>query len=242
MSRSIPALLLCAALGVAGCDMKYEPPKPPPPVAPAKPVEAPKEPAKPVEAPKPPEPPKEPAKAEALPPDLLTIKAELTQAKGQIDLTVAKLEILAASSASFDKPAEDVLAAAKALETASEGLKQRANDMRERGAAYFEAWEKQLAAMSTPEVIARASKRKDELSKQYADVLTAMQEGRSAYDVFWTDLQVTVKAINDGLTADKVKLMAEPVAKMKAQAATLKDRITSLSEKVDRVGVLYTSP
>jgi hypothetical protein len=241
MSRWTSALflsggLLCAALGGAGCDQKAEAPKPevkapPPPSAPAPAV---------------PEPPKAPpaptAKPEALPPDLLTIKAELTQAKGQIDLTVAKLEILAASPANFDKPAEEVVAASKALDAASEGLKKRAKDMRERGAAYFEAWEKQLASMSTPAIVALAASRKEELSKQYADVLTAMQEGRSAYDGFWTDLQTTVKAIDEGLTADKVKLMADPVAKMKAKAATVKERITTLTEKVDRIGVLYTSP
>jgi hypothetical protein len=242
MGRLMSALFLSGALLCAGCDQKYEAPKPeikapPPPPAPVTP-----EPTKPTEAPKPPEPPKQTAKPEALPPDLLTIKAELTQAKGQIDLTVAKLEILAASAANFDKPGEEVVAASKALDAASEGLKKRAKDMRERGAAYFEAWEKQLASMSTPEVVARATSRKEELSKQYADVLTAMQEGRSAYDAFWTDLQATVKAVDDGLTADKVKLMAEPVAKMKAQAATVKERITTLTEKVDRIGVLYTSP
>lgn len=214
--------VICAALGAAGCDQKAEAPKPAPPPMPA--------------------PPKKAATPEALPPDLLTIKAEMTQTKGQIDVTVAKLEILAASAASYDKPAEEVVAASKALESAAEGLRKRAQDMRERGATYFEAWEKQLAAMSTPEVIARASKRKDELSKQYAEILTAMQEARSAYDVFWTGLQSTVKAIDEGLTADKVKLMAEPVAKMKAQAATLKERITSLSARLDQIGVLYTAP
>jgi hypothetical protein len=236
MGRLMSALILsgavlCAALGVAGCDGKDEAPKPPPP--PVAPAPAPV---------KPPEPPKVTGKTEALPPDLLTIKAELTQSKGQLDITVAKLEILAASASNFAKPAEEVVAASKALDAASEGLKKRGNDMRERGAAYFEAWEKQLAAMSTPEVIARASKRKDELSKQYADVLTAMQEARSAYDVFWSDLQATVKAIDDGLTADKIKLMAEPVAKMKAEAATVKERLFTLSLVIDRVGVLYTSP
>jgi hypothetical protein len=241
MGRLMSALFLSGALLCAGCDQKYEAPKPeikaPPPAAPVTP-----EPTKATEAPKPPEPPKATAKPEALPPDLLTIKAELTQAKGQIDLTVAKLEILAASAANFDKPAEELVAASKALDAASEGLKTRAKDMRERGAAYFEAWEKQLASMSTPEVVARATARKEELSKQYADVLTAMQEGRSAFDGFWANLQATVKAIDEGLTADKVKLMADPVAKMKAQAATVKERISTLTEKVDRIGVLYTSP
>jgi hypothetical protein len=69
-----------------------------------------------------------------------------------------------------------------------------------------------------------------------------MQEARSSYDVFWSDLQATVKAIDDGLTADKIKLMAEPVAKMKAEAATVKERLFTLSLVIDRVGVLYTSP
>jgi hypothetical protein len=184
------------------------------------------------------------AKAEetALPTDLVELKAQITRATAQVDLTTAKLEALSTSKGDLDKPSEDALGAIEVLETETNALKSRGDEMRDRGAAYFEAWEKQLASMSTPEVVARATSRKEELSKQYADVLTAMQEGRSAYDVFWADLQATVKAVDDGLTADKVKLMAEPVAKMKKQAATVKERITTLTEKVDRIGVLYTSP
>lgn len=263
--------LVCGVLAVLGCDLQRKPAQPqpqPPPAAPpvekrtetpkpvvpaAPPKEMPKatEPPKVTQPPKATEPPKviqpakapePPAKQAALPPELLQIKGEIAQAKAQVDMTIAKLEVLGASTGDLDKPSEEAVAAIESLGASTTVLKTRADDMRQRGATYFEAWEKQLAATSTPAVQALIAKRKDDLSKRYADVLTSMQQTRAAYDTFWNDLQGTVKAIDEGLNPDKVKLFAPTLAKLKEEAKTFKDRIDTTSTKLDQVAGLYTNP
>ena len=182
------------------------------------------------------------AKKAALPPELLQAQGEIAQAKGHIDMTIAKLEVLAGSTGDLDKPSEDAAAAIEALGKATEALKSRADEMRQRGATYFEAWEKQLASTSTPAIAQLISKRKEDLAQKYADVLTSMQQARASYDPLWAGLQDTSKAIDDGLNPDKVKLFQPTLAKLKTQATTFKDRLDNVWSKVDQIAVIYTSP
>ena len=180
------------------------------------------------------------AEASALPTDLVEAKAGITRTMAQLDLTIAKLEALVATKGDLDKPSKDSLAAIESLDNETKALKTRGDEMRDRGAAYFEAWEKQLAAMSTPEVVAIASKRKDELSAKYAEVLTAMQESRAALDAFWDDMKPIRSALDDGLTPDKHKLLGPQVKSAKEKAATLKTRVEATFAKLNEVGLMYT--
>jgi hypothetical protein len=180
--------------------------------------------------------------AASLPADLVEFKAEITRAVAQIDMTTAKLDVLSASTGNLKQPSQDALAAIEGLDKEAQGLKKRADSMRDRGAAYFEAWETQLAAMSTPGVVAIATKRKDELAAKYAEVLTAMQEGRSAFDSFWTDLQAVQKAVEDGVTPESQKTLAPQIQATKEKATTLKGRIEAVTSKLHQVTAIYTKP
>ena len=180
------------------------------------------------------------AAAASLPPDLVEFKAEIVRTMSQLDITMAKLDALSAATGNLKKPSQDAVDAITALDTETKSLKKRADDMRERGAAYFEAWEKQLAAMSTPAVAAIAAKRKDELSAKYAEVLTAMQASRAAYDPFWADLQAIQQAIEDGLTPEKQKNLAPQIKAAKDKAAGLKSRVEAVTSKLHQVGDIYT--
>ncbi len=179
------------------------------------------------------------AEAAALPPDLLELEAEITRMKAQLDLTMVKLGALTSATGDLEKPKEDALAAIGSLETESQGLKKRGDEMRERGAAYFEDWEKQLAAMSTPAVAEIAAKRKDELAAKYTEVLTAMQETGSASVAFWSDMQSIKKAVEEDLTPDAQKALAPTVQAAQEKATTLKSRIDATFEKLGQVGLIY---
>jgi len=182
------------------------------------------------------------AEAAALPTDLVEMKAEITRTMAQLDLTMAKLEALSATTGELDKPSKAVLDAIEALELETKALKTRGDDMRNRGAAYFEAWEKQLAAMSTPGVMEVATKRKDELSAKYAEVLTAMQESRAALDAYWADMLPIRSAVDDGLTPETQKLLVSQVKSAKDKATTLKNRIDATFAKLNQVSLIYTNP
>ena len=181
------------------------------------------------------------AEAAALPTDLVEMKAEITRTVAQLDLTMAKLESLSAASGDLDEPSEDVLVAIEAFASETKALQTRGEEMRNRGAAYFEAWEKQLAAMSTPEVVEIATKRKDELSAKYAEVLTAMQESRAALDAYWADMKPIREALDDGLTPETQEQLAAQVKTAKNTATTLKSRVDTMFAKLDQVSLIYTN-
>lgn len=179
------------------------------------------------------------AEAAALPPDLLEMKAEINGMTAQLDLTMARLDKLVAATGDLEKPSEEALAAIEALDAETKTLKGRGEQMRERGAAYFETWEKQLASMSTPEVAEIATKRKDELSAQYAAVLTSMQETGAAMELYWGDMTKIQKAVDDGLTPETHKLLATQVTAAREKATTLKSRIEATFTKIGLVSLIY---
>jgi hypothetical protein len=181
-----------------------------------------------------------PPLAEALPPDLIQIKAEITRAKAQMDMTLAKLEVLAASTGDVEKPSEEATAAIEALDAETKGLMKRGDEMRQLGAAYFEAWEKELASMTTASVKKIATERKAELSGKYTDVLTAMQETRAAFDPFWADVQATKTTIEDGLTPETLKGLAPQVKKVKDGVSLVKGRLDAVYARVDQVASIYS--
>jgi hypothetical protein len=169
------------------------------------------------------------------------MKSELAQALSQTDMTIAKLEVLSVAS-DLKQPSKDAIAAIDSLDTATQAIKKRAQDMRDRGASYFDAWETQLKSVSTPEVAAIAAKRKDELAAGYASVLTSMQESRAAFDPFWTEMQTVRKAVDDGLTPQGQKDLVTQVKTIKEMAATLRSRVEATSAKLNQVSVIYTRP
>lgn len=184
----------------------------------------------------------EKAEAASLPADLVVMKSELAGALAQIDMTIAKLEVLSVTQGSLKQPSKDAIAAIDALDAATQSIKKRATDMRDRGASYFEAWDKQLASISTPEVAAIAAKRKDELSAKYAEVLTSMQESRAAFDPFWADMTTIRTAVDDGLSADQQKALVPQIKSVKDKAALLKTRVEATSAKLNQVSGIYTRP
>jgi hypothetical protein len=182
------------------------------------------------------------AESASLPPDLVEMKADIAKTVGQIDVTHAKLSVLTEATGDLDTPSQGVVEAIKTLESETSGLKKRASDMRDKGAAYFETWEKQLAAMTTPEIQALAAKRKDELAKKYAEVLTAMQETRAAFDPYWTDMTAIKKAVEDGLTPEKMVTFKTQVKNARDKSETVKTRVEGVSSKLNQVSVIYTKP
>ncbi len=181
------------------------------------------------------------AEAAALPPDLMEMKSQVTRMTAQVDLTMAKLEKLCAATGDLEEPSGDAIKAIDNLAAEIEALKSRGDQMRDRGAAYFQDWEKQLASISTPEVAAVATKRKDELATKYAEVLSAMQESRAALDAYWSDMKAIRSAIDEGLTPDAQKLLTPQVATAKEKGNTLKSRVEATLEKVNQVSLIYTT-
>ena len=182
----------------------------------------------------------EKAELASLPPDLVELRAEITRTTAQMDVTMAKLDTLMVATGDLEEPSAAAMSSMASLDTEVRAIRKRGDEMRDRGAAYFDLWEKQLASMSTPQVAEVATKRKDELAAKYAEVLTAMQESRAALDAYWVDLGAIRTVIDEGLTPEKQKLLAPQVKAAKDKAATLKTRVDTTFAKLSQVSLIFT--
>jgi uncharacterized protein YoxC len=129
----------------------------------------------------------------------------------------------------------------EALEAQASAIKAKADDMRARGTAYFKAWEDQLASVSTPSVKEAAEKRREQLTKNYEGVTTAAEAAREAYKPLLSDLQDIRKILTTDLTADSVKALAAPVAKIKESGKALGDKLDVVVEALKKIGAVYSA-
>ena len=111
------------------------------------------------------------------------MKSQVTRMTAQVDLTMAKLEKLCAATGDLEEPSGDAIKAIDNLAAEIEALKSRGDQMRDRGAAYFQDWEKQLASISTPEVAAVATKRAGRARREIRGGLVTMSP--RGLDAYW---------------------------------------------------------
>src|SRR5262245_39064034 len=147
----------------------------------------------------------EPTVVVKLPPGLMSLQEEIGKGKTQVGTTIASLEGVVAAAGSNAKPKfDDFVKNLKGLEDQAAAIKSKADDMRARGAAYFKAWEDQLATVSTPSIKEAAEKRRDQLTKNYEGVTVAAEAAREAYKPLISDLKDIEKMLTNDLTADGV--------------------------------------
>jgi hypothetical protein len=184
----------------------------------------------------------EPTVVVKLPSGLTSLQEEIDKGKKQIGLTITSLEAVVASAGSNSKPKfDEFVKSMTALEAQAAAVKVKADDMRARGAAYFKAWEDQLAAVSTPAVKEAAEKRRDQLTKNYEGVTTAAEAAREAYKPLLSDLKDIQKMLTTDLTADSVKALVAPVAKIKEDGKVVGEKLDAVVEALKKIGAVYSA-
>jgi uncharacterized protein YoxC len=184
----------------------------------------------------------EPAVVVKLPPGLVALQEEVVKGKEQIGLTIASLEGVIAAAGPNAKPKIDEFTKSMgALETQAAAIKVKADDMRARGTAYFKAWEDQLAAVSTPAIKEAAEKRRDQLTKHYEGVTVAAEAAREAYNPLLSDLKDIQKMLATDITADSVKALAAPVAKLKESGKAVGEKLDAVVEALKKIGAVYSA-
>lgn len=175
-----------------------------------------------------------------LPPALEALQTELDKAIKQIDVTVAALDAVVTNAASAQPHFEKYVKEVEALEAQAAASRTRADAMRSQGKAYFEAWEKQLAAMSSPDILERAKERQADLAKEYQTVTDLAQKAREAYGPFMSDLQDIKKVLQNELTEGGIKVLAPIVKKTKDDAGAVKERVAAVASELKNIVAIYS--
>ena len=184
----------------------------------------------------------EPTTHVKLPPGLVALQEEIVKGKNQVGLTITSLEAVIAAAGPSDKSKYDAFVKSMGdLEAQAAAIKVKGDEMRARGAAYFKAWEDQLAAVSTPSIKEQAEKRRDQLTKNYEAVTVAVEAAREAYKPILSDLKDIQKMLSTDLTADSVKALAPPVAKIKESGKVLGEKLDAVVDALKKIGAVYSA-
>jgi hypothetical protein len=174
---------------------------------------------------------------------LALFQTELEKAGAQIKTLQVSLEAIGENAAGdLDTAYETFEKELEATKALAETLRQRKEDMTARGKAYFELWEKQLAAMKTESVKELAEKRQEELSENYGAVISATQLTGDAYDFYMKQITEIYEALDDDLSEETVKALAEKIKKAGEQAETIRGRVSTLVERLGKVAGIYATP
>jgi hypothetical protein len=185
----------------------------------------------------------EPPKQVPLPADLVQFKADVEKTRAQTDVTLTKLDALVATtSGDLTAPYKAFTEAVAKLDADRTALLKRGDDMKAKGAAYFQQWESKLAAISTPEVKEVAEKRKADLTAKYTALLETMGTTREMSDALFGQLKDVEKILGNDLNADGLKGIAPMVEKVKEARKPVKENVDAIMGRLEEISAVYSRP
>ncbi len=159
---------------------------------------------------------------------------EIVNVKKEVDATMKALDQIVTTAASDPRKAfKEFDKAVPRVDDAAKKAKKRAEDMRERGQAYFKDWEKELAAVNNPEIRKLAEERKAKLETTFASIKAVMEPARDQFTTWLADLKDLQKYLSNDLTIGGIDAAKELIGKARTEGqgvqASLDKVITELN-------------
>ena len=143
---------------------------------------------------------------------------EVLNIKKEVDATVASLDKVVTTAATDPRKAfKEFDKAVPRIDDAAKKAKKRAEDMRERGQAYFKEWEKELAGVNNPEIRKLAEERKAKLQTAFDSIKGFMEPARDQFNTWLADLKDLQKYLSNDLTIGGIDAAKELIGKAKTE-------------------------
>jgi len=158
---------------------------------------------------------------------------------GRIDATVASLNKLTSAPAGADlRPLyKDYVSKVDALDEGAKDAKKRAEQMKAKGDAYFNEWDKQIAEMNNEEIRTQSAARRAEVKSSFQNIRTKSQTVADTYKPLMSDLQDIKTALNNDLTPGGISSIQPIADRVASQATKVKSAAADLAAEFKAVGV-----
>jgi hypothetical protein len=178
-------------------------------------------------APPPPPPPQ--------PVSLTQIKKEILESKGQLQSTIDSLNTLHKSSqpdaqANYNKFSEEYVK----LQTKSEALRTRADDLKKKTADYYAVWNKQIE-VENPELRRQAVQQKADAERVFSTVSSEMELTRISFNPLMSNLKDVGNYLNGQLSPAALQSVSDLVAKSNAQAKEVNGHLDAIVGSIDKI-------
>jgi chromosome segregation ATPase len=162
-------------------------------------------------------------------------RAELAKGKAEVSDATAALDKLTAGGGNLEQSYKQYAVAVKDVQLAGDRARARAQAMQENGRKYMQNWEKESEQMSSPELRAGATERRQRVKDNYDQIASTGRSVRDAYQPFLRDLQDIQRALANDLTPAGVDSAKSTIAKAKGEGAEVNERLDALIAQLDSV-------
>ena len=166
---------------------------------------------------------------------------ELVNLKKAVDGTLGLLDQTTETAATDPRKAFEAFSKSiDKVEGARAKSDKRASAMRAAGDAYFEQWEAQLAAINNPDIRKLAEERKAKLSEIFSKLPPLMEQAKTRFDPFLSDLKDLRSFLSQDLTVAGVDAAKDIIRKTRAHGDTLQESLDGLIAEMNSISAALT--
>jgi chromosome segregation ATPase len=163
------------------------------------------------------------------------LRVETAKVRNQVLITLEALKRLTVKGVELRPQFETYKAELAKMEEQSKITRVRANSMKEKGAAAFQEWEKEVQAINNPDIRKQAEKRYAKRKKSYDNIQKAMQKARDELVPFMSDLNDIRKLLDSELTRDTVAATRSTIRSADWHGQDVRGSLSDVEKELDRV-------
>ncbi len=166
---------------------------------------------------------------------------EIVTIKKEVDATMAALDKIVTTAASDPRKAfKEFDKAVPRIDDAAKKAKKRAEDIKARGQAYFQQWEKELASVNNPEVRQLAEERKAKLQTVFGNIKTTMEPARDQFNAWLADLKDLQKYLSNDLTIGGIDAAKELIGKARTEGQAVQQTMDKVIGELNTIVATLT--
>jgi|WetSurMetagenome_2_1015567.scaffolds.fasta_scaffold55618_3 hypothetical protein len=166
---------------------------------------------------------------------------EIVKVKKEVDATMAALDKIVVTATSDPRKAfKEFDKAVPRIDEAAKKAKKRAEDMKARGQAYFAQWEKEMAAVNSPEIRQLAEERKAKLQAVFGNIKNFMEPARDQFTSWLANLKDLQKYLSNDLTIGGIDAAKELIGKTKTEGQGVQQSMDKVIAELNTIVATIT--
>jgi hypothetical protein len=168
-------------------------------------------------------------------------REEIVSISQEVDKTMAALgKILQTADSDPRKAYKEFEKAVPRVESAAQKAKKRSEDMKARGKAYFEQWEKELASMNDPQIRELADQRKAKLQATFDAIGAVMSPAKEQFNTWLAGLQDLQRYLANDLTIGGINEARPLIEKTLTSGQHVKKTLDQIVAELNTVAATLT--
>jgi chromosome segregation ATPase len=163
------------------------------------------------------------------------LRVESAKVRNQIVLTMESLKRLNVKGVELRPQFEKFKAELVKMEEQAKIASNRAESMKAKGEAAFQAWEQEVKAINNADIRKEAEKRYEKRKKSYDKILNAMGEAKEELAPFMSDLNDIRKLLESELTESTVAATKGTIRSADWHGEDVRDSLADVEKELDRV-------